>query len=133
MSMKLGTQTASVMNHLFSRMTIGQPDPVVGMGATRLMWTDRQAATITRVFKIGKKVAVEVVDDDSVVVKGSVQDGSAEWDYKPNPNRSGRIFAFDDSGWCQYRFNEETKRWNKSASGCGLRIGERETYRDPSF
>lgn len=32
--MKLGTQTGSVINHLYSRGVIGQPTPEVGMGAT---------------------------------------------------------------------------------------------------
>lgn len=44
--MKLETETASVMNHLMSRATVGHPESVVGMGATILMWTDRRAATI---------------------------------------------------------------------------------------
>ncbi len=45
--MKLGTQTGSVINHLHSRAVIGQPEPVVGMGATMLLWSDRRACTIT--------------------------------------------------------------------------------------
>lgn len=44
--MQLGTQTASLMNHLMSRSTNGAPEPEVGMGATILGWTDRHAATV---------------------------------------------------------------------------------------
>ena len=34
--MKLGSQTGSVINHLYSRAVIGQPKPKVGMGCTLL-------------------------------------------------------------------------------------------------
>lgn len=131
--MKLGTQTGSVMNHLYSRMTDGQPEPTVGMGATILGWTDRYAATIRNVFNIGGKRAVQVTHDKVKVVAGSVQDGSAVYEYETTADGTLITYAFDGARWQLYTFNQETKRWNKSKSGKGLRIGERDHYYDPSF
>ena len=48
MSMRLGRETNSITNWMLST-TKGAPEPVVGMGATILMWTDRHAATIVKV------------------------------------------------------------------------------------
>lgn len=56
-------ETGSLVNHLYSRMTKGQPQPEVGMGATLLHWSDRSPATIIKVFTIGKLLAIEVQDD----------------------------------------------------------------------
>ena len=133
--MKLGTQTGSVMNHLYSRMTDGQPEPTVGMGATVLLWTDRNAATISAVTRKGDAIYVTTQDDDVRVVAGSAHDGSAQYEYTRNTNGRERYFrAYTPDGeWHQVFWNKETKRWNRARNGNGLRIGERETYRDPSF
>lgn len=62
--MKLGSETNSVVNHIYSRAVIGQPEPQVGMGGTVLHWTDRDPVTIFRVFKVGKSVLIETRDAD---------------------------------------------------------------------
>lgn len=131
--MRLGTETGSVINHLQSRATIGQPEPVVGMGATMLGWTDRYACTIRNVFNIGNKRAVQVSRDRTKVIAGSSHDGTAQYEYETTPDGALTTFAFNGSVWEQYQLNEQTKRWNKAKSGRGLRIGERDEYRDPSF
>jgi hypothetical protein len=51
--MKLGSQTASLSNHLLSRAVIGEPEVKAGMGVTFLSWTDRDPGTIFRVFTSG--------------------------------------------------------------------------------
>ena len=133
--MKLGTQTGSVINHLHSRAVIGQPEPVVGMGATVLLWSDRRAATITNVQQVRGKLIVTVQNDHATVVAGSSHDGSSEYRYNPNPNGSENHFRREDDGrWQQVIINRQTGRWGK-VGGCGrgLRIGEREEYSDPSF
>jgi len=131
--MKLGTQTASVMNHLYSRMTIGQPDVEVGMGCTILGWTDRDAGTIISVQKTKTTTIIGVQRDKSVVVSGSSHDGSADYEFQPNPKAVIKHFRLNKTGrWDSVCFNEETKRW-VATGGSGLRIGERDTYRDPSF
>ena len=135
--MKLGTQTASVINHLQSRGVIGEPKPVVGMGCTFLAWTDRYAGTIHKVEETNSKVAqyiIEVSKDKTRVIAGSTQDGSADYEYTPRPDadrdtyRKNRMTGF----WEHIRKNPETGKWCKTG-GNGLRIGERDEYRDPSF
>jgi hypothetical protein len=80
--MKLGSQTGSVINHLQSRAVIGQPEPKPGMGCTILKWSDRGAATIFRVFQVGKATIIETRDDHARVIAGSGHDGSAENKHK---------------------------------------------------
>lgn len=132
--MRLGTETGSVINHVHSRAVIGQPEPVVGMGATVLLWTDRHAATIVSVQKLGADVFVSVQHDRARVVAGNTMDGSAEYEFEPN--RQGRLEHFrsrNGGAWQQVVFAMETQRWRKSATAHGLRIGARDEYRDPSF
>ena len=45
--MKAGTQTGSLVNHLMSQDTPIAPE--IGMGATILSWTDRNAGTIVKI------------------------------------------------------------------------------------
>lgn len=130
--MKLGTQTGSVTNHVFGRMTKGQPTPEVGMGATLLGWTDRHAATITKVWQERGFTWIEVKRDYAKVIKGSVYLGNAEYEYSPDAEAGAHTFrAKGADGKWQAVFLAETGRWRTTDTG--LRIGERETYRDPSF
>lgn len=131
--MKLGTETGSLVNHLLAAGTLGQPTPEVGMGATLLSWTDRNPATITKVFAIGKALAVQVKQDDFKVVSGSMQDGSAEYEFSPNPTGYAWTFKFDGSRWVQVVLNKSTGRWKKVSGGDSLRIGDRAKYYDPHF
>lgn len=130
--MKLGSQTGSVVNHLHSRATLGQPEPVVGMAATVLGWTDRSAATVRNVFSIRGMRAVQVTLDRAVVVSGSEHDGSAVYEFETTADGSLQTFAFDGKAWLPYVLNADTGRWNRVKSG-GLHIGSRDHYRDPSF
>lgn len=136
--MKLGTQTGSVINHLYARGTIGQPTPAAGMGATILHWTDRTAATIFRVFQHKGMTAVETRDDDLKVVKSSSHDGSAEYEHKTNVRGYRRYFALKDGAWREAGVTSEPGQPLKlklatKGNGHGLRIGDRSTYYDPSF
>jgi hypothetical protein len=131
--MKLGTQTASMTNHLHSRAVIGQPEPTVGMGATVLLWTDRHAATITEVFKVGKFTYVCAQQDKAIRNDGNGMSESQGYDYTPNPNGSCEYFRREESGmWQAVTKNTVSGRWNKG-EGHGLRIGERDEYYDFSF
>jgi hypothetical protein len=135
---KLGTQTGSVINHLHARATIGQPTPVVGMGATILLWTDRCAGTIIEVKELATSTRwqheIRVQRDRSKVVAGSGHDGSAVYSFEPNPNGPVEIFRSrrDGGQWVACRTNDKGNVVVQN-SGHGLRIGEREEYRDPSF
>jgi hypothetical protein len=123
--MKLGTQTASVTNHLMSG-TAGAPEPQVGMGATVLMWTDRRAATIISVvrFKSGARIgevsAVEVQMDKATRTDDNGMSEMQTYEYERD--LSGATYTF--------------KR-NKQGAFVGsmgqLRIGDRREYHDYSF
>jgi hypothetical protein len=134
--MKLGTQTASLTNHMYSRATIGQPKPEPGMGATVLAWTDRYAATIVSVEELSSKryqYLVEVVRDKATVIAGSSFDGSAEYSYERNPKACSDLWASrrDGGAWIAVERNDAGRLVKRE--GNGLRIGERDEYRDPSF
>lgn len=133
--MNIGTQTNSLVNHLFSRSTIGQPMPTIGMGATILGWTDRAPATIVKVFTKGVYLYIEVQYDDYKIVSGSTQDGSAAYEYTPNTNAGTQVYRAKFSGgeignWSS-TFKNDNGRW-VSGEG-GLMIGSRSRYYDPSF
>lgn len=131
--MKPGTETGSAVNHIYSRMTKGAPEPKIAMPATVLMWSDRHAATLTAIEPYRGTIVVEVQTDLATVVSGSSWDGSAEYVYQRNPNGTRYSFRRESDGsWTQVRRNPSTGRWNK-VSGAGLILGMREEYRDPSF
>lgn len=134
--MKLGTQTASVINNLYSREVIGEPAPVVGMGCTMLGWTDRRPGTIVEVVDLESKVystLIYVTEDEAFVYKGSMQDGSAEYSFRQRIGaaqsmfRKNRVTGF----WENARYNEKDRM--VKSNGNGIMIGKREKYYDPSF
>ncbi len=127
--MKLGTETSSLINHLYSRATIGEPKATVGMGATILSWTDRYAATVTNV----DNNRVTVQRDHAKRVDSNGMSEGQDYEYTPDPHGAEYVFRKARSGqWEEVFFNAETGRWNKSC-GYALRLGERCQYRDFSF
>jgi len=131
--MKLGTQTGSLTNHIISRMVKGQPNPEPGMGATILCWTDRHAATITKVWVDRRRTYVEVQEDSAVRTDRNGMSECQTYQYVANPNGHITVFRCERNGmWREVNFNVKTKRWNANA-GHGLRIGDRDEYRDPTF
>lgn len=131
-AMRPGTDTGSLINHLYSRQTLNQPEPFVGMGATVLHWTDREAGTIIAVEKVGNDTIITVQSDEAKVIGGGEHDGSASYEFSPNLNGRLSYFRLSKIGWTTVRKNEQTGRWNKIANG-GVKIGVRDHYRDPSF
>lgn len=133
--MKLGTQTGSVINHLYAAGTKGQPDPEVGMGATICYWTDRSAGTIVKVQKDKQgRWLIHVQGDSWKIVSGSEFNGSAKYEYERNLEGGISTWRFDAPGrWVELRVNHETGRLNKVKGGNGLTIGRRDRYYDPSF
>lgn len=132
--MKLGTQTGSLVNHMMSNTSVR--DIVPGeTGATLLSWTDRHPATVVDVFSKGAYTYYVIQEDSWEIVKGSEQDGSAQYGFTRNPNGYKQIFRAKtdgSSGFQKVTINQDTGRWNKVGSG-GLSIGNRERYYDPHF
>jgi hypothetical protein len=129
--MKLGSQTGSVTNHLYSRAVIGQPVPTVGMGATILGWTDRHAGTIVEVIKGGKYIAV--TRDRAKRIDKNGMSEMQEYAYTSDPDGAKHWFKQEKDGrWSSVTQNSETGRFKKDQSE-GLRIGVRDSYYDYSF
>jgi hypothetical protein len=129
--MRLGSQTNSVINHLLSRATVGQPVPTIGMGATLLGWTDRAPATIVGVFKATQMIRVQ--EDNYRRVDKNGMSECQTYEYSPNPEGYVHTFRRNKHGaWEEVAFNPATNRYKKTG-GHGLRIGDREKYHDFSF
>lgn len=133
MSMKIGTQTGNMMNHIYSRATKGQPDPVVGMGATVLLWSDRTAGTIISVEKLKNgNIIIGVQHDNAKLASGTILSEDQEYEYTPNPEGRVEYFRWNGAGaWGGISRNPKTGRWIKG--GKSVIIGKRMQYRDPSF
>lgn len=114
--MKLGTETNSLTNAMLSG-SIGAPEPVVGMGATILGWTDRHAATIVKVTP----TQIHVQQD---IAKRADKNGMSECqEYTYERDETAPIEVF-----------RKTKRgYRKAGGGSSLRIGDRQEYHDYSF
>lgn len=128
--MKLGTQTNSLVNHLLSRATDGQPTPQVGMGATILSWTDRYAGTIVELLPNG---VIAVQKDHAVRIDKNGMSECQEYRHEPNPR--GAVYHFKrrkNGKWSEVVRSSDTNRW-VFADGYGLRIGDRQHYHDFSF
>ena len=112
--MKAGTQTGSLTNHVYSRMV--SPTPAVGMGATILLWTDRDAATIVRITPTQIHVQRDIAKRLGTI------EMSEDQDYAYSADSTAPIVIF-----------RKTKRGWKDTCGCGLLIGTRDHYHDYSF
>lgn len=113
--------TNSLTNFMLSG-TKGQPDPEVGMGATKLMYTDRHACTIVEVK--GKTIGIQ--RDNAVRTDNNGMTESQDYEYSPNVNAPIEYFTQRKNGaWVKAK---ESMR-----GGTRLRIGERKEYYDYSF
>lgn len=112
--LKAGTETGSLMNHLYSREAV--PTPVVGDGCTILMWTDRHAGTIVKVTA----TQVHVQRDKATRADSNGMSESQSYTYEADPDGAIQIFRMTKKG---YRDN----------GGSGLLIGSRREYHDYSF
>jgi len=138
--MKLGTQTGSVINHLYTRGA-GHV-PTVGMGATICHWSDRSAGTVCMVVPAKGQSADELHDgmqvhikgDEARVISGSTYNGSAKYEYIPQPDAKPAVFILKAGQWRETYINGNGRRvMVAKGGGHGLALGRRDAYRDPSF
>jgi len=123
-------QTNSLINSMYNRMTIGAPEPTVGMGATITHWTDRDAATV--VYWDGKIVGVQ--EDRAERTDGNGMSDSQCYQYSPWLDGPIRYFRRDKHGaWRSVSRNDQTGRWALSGNTNGLILGRRDRYYDYSF
>ena len=129
--MRLGTQTGSLINHV---LTFGMKPaaPEVGAPATICYWSDREPATVFRVFMVGKSIIVETRDDDCVRVDNNNGISEAqEYEYKTKVNGHKRYWRITDKG-VQAVEQNGGGRWVKGPSGAVV-FGRREKFHDYSF
>ena len=112
--MKLGTETDSVINHIYANSIAVWPQ--IGMGCTELCWTDRHAGTIVRVTR----TQIHVQRDIATRVDGNGMSESQEYSYAPDKGATVCIFRW-------------TKRGYRNSKGNGLLVGVRKEYHDYSF
>jgi hypothetical protein len=127
--MNAGTQTGSLVNHLYSRMTIGEPEPIVGMGVTMLSWTDRDAGTIVEVNT--KKRYIAVTEDNTKRIDNNGISESQEYEYTPVMDGYPTYYRKDKKGQWRRCYYNENKRLVLGTGG--LILGRRESYYDFSF
>jgi hypothetical protein len=142
----------SPMNNIRARSVLDEPTPVVGMGATLLVGSDRYGCTIHRIFTYQKgKIVLELTHDKTKLVSGSRMSEDQEYEYIPDPDRKEKfLFMKNEQGiWeqVQYRVFEygydevteertiikQSSRLSKVEGSRSLQIGVRNQYLDPCF
>lgn len=147
----------SIQNRLSEK--VFQPIPEIGMGATLVMWSDRHPYTVVglsdkTVFyeanvrmedgsskRIGREYPkhIFVKEDGFKVIKGSMQDGSAKYEYFDKEDAYEEKFIFHKASGLYRRESRTwkegeyvpTNRTNKEATA--IILGRKEKYYDPSF
>lgn len=127
--MNIGSQTGSLINHLYSRMTINEPEPTVGMGVTMLGWTDREAGTIVEVNM--KKRYIAVTDDHAKRIDNNGMSESQEYEYTSDFMGYRHYYRKDRKGEWRRCFYNDNQRLVFGRGG--LILGQRNKYHDFSF
>lgn len=120
-SMKLGTQTGSLVNHVMSSSS--QPQPAVGMGCTMLGWTDRRAGTIIDVSLTGATIRVQ--RDKATRTDNNGMSESQTYTFERDENAGVSVYTRRKNG--RYVLKGD------SIKGAWLQIGVRNEYYDFSF
>lgn len=97
--MKFGSETGSLVNHFMSQGST--PEVKIGMGATLLFWTDREAATVVSYDE--KRMIVGVQEDDAKRIDNNGMSESQVYEFTPNPDAYVQHFKFGPKGWVGVR------------------------------
>lgn len=128
--MILGRQTGSLCNAMMESRTF--VEPVVGMGATLLAWTDRYPATV--VEWDAKKQEVLLFEDKATAIGSVAFTENQSWAYEFDAKGNSYRFKFKNGRWRQMSIGENGKyRLMPKGTGHGLMLGERDKYYDPCF
>lgn len=118
---RLGSHVGSTSNYLFANAADSQP--VVGMGATAILWSDRHAHTVVAV-RSARRIATQ--EDTATRTDKNGMSESQDYSYAPNPKATVK--------WWTLRKNAAwVAEGEDMTNGTRLLIGTRETYIDPSF
>ncbi len=96
------------------------PTPEVGMGATRLGYSDRHAHTIIEVSKSGKRITVQ--RDHAVRTDSNGMSDMQTWECTPNPTGATQVLSLRKNG-----------RWAEVGGTTFYSIGTRREYYDYGF
>jgi hypothetical protein len=100
-----------------------QVKPEIGMGATECVGSDSYPYSVVEVLS---EKAIVVQSDNYKAVSGNAADGSAEYEYSPNPEGAKYVVTLRGNGrWV-------TKGEGKK-SGRGFYVGARRFRYDPHF
>jgi len=106
-------------------------DVEVGEGVTCYLWSDRDAYTV--VEKLAKGVLRITADNAERVDDSGYFSEHQEYAYTTDWDSEGTLIKKNRNGqWVAVRVNPETGRLN-NVDGYKFSIGQRRTYRDPSF
>lgn len=97
-------------------------EPTVGMGVTKLGWTDRYPYTIVEVINTRRIV---VQEDNATRVDQNGMSDYQKWEFSPNPDSARIELAIGRDG-----------QWREKGSRKGdpvYKIGHRDRYYDFSF
>lgn len=110
-----------IYGSLFNRlMENSKPvTPEVGMGATLLMYSDRHAATVTKVFS---PTTIVIQEDNASRTDKNGMSESQEYAYTPNTGAEEVFVTLRKDG-----------RWKVKKSQTVVMLGERDAYHDYSF
>lgn len=113
--------TGSLINNIYANSIY--PKPEVGMGATKLMYTDRAAFTI---IAVRNDKTIEVQQDIATRTDSNGMSESQSYDFTPDPNGAKYIVTLRKNG-----------RWvvkgDGAKNGTAFAIGARNQYHDYSF
>jgi hypothetical protein len=93
--------------------------PTVGMGATKISWTDRHPYTI---IEVRSKSTIIVQEDESIRLDGNAMSEGQTYEYKPDPNGSKYTLTLRRDG-----------RWKVKGDTTVFALGYRSRYHDFSF
>jgi hypothetical protein len=109
-------ETNSLINGV---LATNSKNPVVGMGATKLGWTDRHAYTVVHVCSPRKVI---VRRDNATLVAGSCATEYQKYNFEPGQEGFDKTVTLRKDG-----------KWRVANDGSLFTIGERSEYRDPTF
>jgi hypothetical protein len=127
----MSNPTNNLHSNIMHAAVVGAPKPVVGMGVTVLMWSDRHAGTIVEVVSDKEIVFTE---DDTVADKTKdCQMGHQNWIHTPDPNGPRRVAKMGKDGRWYVARETPTGRMSISKKCTPLAVGYKEHYYDWSF
>lgn len=104
------------------------PVPEVGMGATMVLWSDRYAGTITKVYtnRAGEVTAFDYQEDTATRTDKNGMSETQHYEYAPNPEgRTAKVSRRKNGLW--------VKVGESARSGLRFAVGRRERYHDFGF